>query len=129
MVAGIGYDVGNPDPKLLYRLCVEGLGRPEMAVHGGEISADNDGYLTLPLLPAQPRRPSACVAKGAAARSKAKNGSGLLVEWTPEQQCRVLNFAAGHVLDCEAVGPGELRILVQPCLLQTSTALTRPESP
>jgi len=113
---------GVADP--LARQIAFGLGPEDLAGLGGELALGGDGQLLLG--PPQLAGPGGLERLGQsllAIRGQKRiwplglpAGGGMSV---------VVGFGAARVVNCELTDEGELEIVVQPCLIQTGTALVR----
>jgi hypothetical protein len=108
--------------------CSLGFGTTELAPVGGQIAADEDGQLHFRRLTSLTSSAVETIRQSLLA-IRGEKRIWPLAEWSGDTHCRIINFAAARILACDTDPESGLRIVLQPCLLQTSTALVRASSP
>ncbi len=113
----------------------EGLYDEDLADREGELALDETGMLTLEKETVEERAVEALVqALGKIHGQKriwplgTQSASGYIDD-RGKGACHVVEFAAGELVDCRRQGDGAVVFCVQPCVLQTRSALTRPQQP
>jgi hypothetical protein len=117
----------QPDDARMQRQILSGLDRDDLVGYGGQFALTEEGGLRVTAA-------STITLQLAGLRQSLMSIRGQKRAWplgarspdsTDETQCEVTGFAAGCVIDCRQESNSSLAIIVQPCWLQTCTALTR----
>jgi hypothetical protein len=120
-------DGEQSDDARIQRQILSGLNTDDLVSFGGQFALTEEGRLgvteaAVNTLQLAELRQSLLAIRG---QKRAWPLGARSPDSTGDTQCEVTGFAAGCVIDCRQESNSSLAIVVQPCWLQTCTALTR----